>query len=182
MGSCCFAPTAFHRLNPREQPPESLQLGVEKRGFDGLLERFLRDLHAVRSPSGIHHWPPACHRPLSSSPRERAVRTGPAKNATRSTHASNPLEALMRFFETKASHCRCLLASIPKRLVSPTGVATIGVFLLANVSRIAWLIAAPSNSRIRANSAISKKSFIRLFASPRSTIAWSFSAIEVSGW
>jgi hypothetical protein len=53
--------------------------------------------------------------------------------------------------------------------------------LRVNVAATARLIVSPSNVRVSARRWMSKKSFIRLFASASRTIASVFSAIEVSG-
>jgi hypothetical protein len=77
----------------------------------------------------------------------------------------------------KAFHCVALVESVENTDVSAVGITSgTGVRRRSNVARIAALSVAPSNANVCARNHTSKKSFIRLLAMPRCTMASSFSA------
>jgi hypothetical protein len=76
-----------------------------------------------------------------------------------------------------AFHCVALVTSAEKADLSAVGTASgMTVPRRENVARIAVVITRPSNANVCARNQASKKSFIRLFAMPRWTIASTFSA------
>lgn len=89
--------------------------------------------------------------------------------------------ASRRFFFTKAVHWAFLLGSSWN-----SGVRAVGgpegrsVARRSKVFLIARERSGPSKGNVAASSTMSKKSFMRLFAMPRSTMAWNFSATTVS--
>jgi len=81
-----------------------------------------------------------------------------------------------------AAHCVCLAWSPRNSLVRASGTASgSGVRLRSNVRLTEPASRSMSKLWVWASLHTSKKSFIRLFAIPRTTIAWNFSAITASG-
>ena len=81
-----------------------------------------------------------------------------------------------------AAHCVCLAWSSRNSLVRASVRASgSGVRLRSNVRLTEPASRSMSKLRVWASLQTSKKSFIRPFAIPRTTIAWNFSAITASG-
>ncbi len=80
-----------------------------------------------------------------------------------------------------AFHWVAFVASVENDGVSAVGISDgMAVARRSNVARIAALSTGPSNANVCERNQTSKKSFIRLFAMARWTIARSFSATTIS--